>query len=370
MGFNKILALLPLAALASAAHATPLRNDIYINAGLEWDTGLFRQFIPEYRIHVTTVSPSTPPATSIGGIVLVPGFGDSGHIFDKLADQLIANGQADEVFIVDMPSMRGPSTLDVATPDPRQRAYSTSSSGSSSSGGFLPPPTPTSLQQIGVGEYASILDRVLVSLHASHKLKTIAGHSIGGLAIQLLQDWLVGQSSDLLAKYGIQNTVLIASDLPGGISWLEQGYARQLISQQYLVDSKLDAIGKYVATPYTDFIALKFTSAGQIVPGAPDAIDAIAINKPEPYAAAANIAGLDPTGTTTNAVPRIGVHGGLWTNRNLKVVGLSADAFFQQSEVHTLATYLKPGLTETWIENPNAVHGAPYSAPELITPLF
>ena len=343
-----MLLCLPLA--SSLLQAATLQRDLYYNAGdtrIQWN-GEYFAFVHEYRIHVLhvmrTAFPPRPPRT----VVLVPGFGDSGRLFEPLAKALIDGGKAEQVLIIDMPAMFGPSTL-------------------SASGAF----GPRVLGETDVNEYVSIVRDVLSSMQASGiSVTTLAGHSIGGLVIQRLQDDLRRSSSDLLARYGIQNTVLISSDIPGNLEWAGAGFAGPLVTS-LTVDSRLPLIGKYVAVSYESFIQLKFTNlAGAVVSRAPTFLQALDLNKPEPFAAAANIVGLDPTGSTTESRPRLMVQPGLWAGRNLNVVWLSQDGFFTQAEMQALASHLKPGLAATPIDNANAVHAAPYSNPELLLSVF
>ncbi|EKO98593.1 hypothetical protein LEP1GSC057_2265 [Leptospira interrogans str. Brem 329] len=96
------------------------------------------------------------------------------------------------------------------------------------------------------------------------------------------------------------------------------------------------------------------------------------MNVLEPYRAAANIVGLDPSGQTQNAVPRIPVTRGIWSGENLKVVWLDKDVFFTKQETQNLANYLDPGQIGVMvtISDPEAVHGTPFSKPSLLIPLF
>jgi pimeloyl-ACP methyl ester carboxylesterase len=350
MNFFRLALALGLLFASTVLPAATIQRDVYYAAGdsrFQWN-GRYFSLIREYRIHALHVMRTAFPPRTPRTVVVVPGFGDSGKLFEPFAKALIDGGKAEQVFIIDMPSLSGPSTL-------------------STSAAF----GPRVLGETDVEEYVQIVGDVLSSLRASGTTATtLVGHSIGGLVIQRLQSDLRLTGSDVLARYGTQNTVLISSDIPEELAWGGAAFAGPLVTS-LTVDSRLPLIGKYVALSYDSFIQLKFTNfTGTVVEGAPTATQALELNKPEPFAAAANIVGLDPTGATTESRPRMSIPGGLWTGRNLKVVWLSQDGFFAPAEVQALANHLKPGLVAAAVDHPDAVHAAPYSSPELLVPLF
>ncbi|WP_246846846.1 alpha/beta hydrolase [Leptospira barantonii] len=289
------------------------------------------------------------------GILCVHGFGDNSSIFAPLAQRLIATGKATDVYAVDLPGHGGSylSTYPI----------------------FGPPV----YGELSVWEYTDVMQELLYQMTQKEfkNINTIVGHSIGGLVVQLLQDRLVNESSSSLrTSYGIENAVLIASDIPNPLPWAggdlpaDNPYSAKKLVIDFKATSTNILIGNYVDTPDDYFIYSKYSVGGVPVSGAPSAANLPKVKNREPYASAANIVGLDPTARTNNAVPRISVRRNIWNGFNLKVVWLDKDPFFSQAESAGLADYLKAGLSLSVISDSEAVHGTPYSKPDLLLPLF
>lgn len=318
--------------------------------------GVFPIVKYEYAINVVHYTDNSPlfPCTHGKTFLLVHGFGDNGGLFEPLARQLVTSGKACHVYTLDLPA-HGASTVSTD-------AY------------FGPRIWGT----INIAQdYVKVVDQILATMHAQGvKIDTIVGHSTGGLIIQLLQDKYSKQLSSIKAKFGIDNTILIASDIPGALSWasgdapIAAGYAKGLVVSLASNNAALPQQGTLVPLSYQTYIALKFAVNGQAVSGAPTPTEAHALNDAEPYAAAANIVGLDPTGATTNSVPRLPVKPGLWSGMNLTVIWPSQDLFFMQSEMDALAGYLKPATQAIQINDAEAIHAIHYTKPQLLLPYF
>ena len=183
-----------------------------------------------------------------------------------------------------------------------------------------------------------------------------------------------GEVRSLKSKFGIETTLLIASDLPRALPWaagdapIVAGLAKGLVVS--LAQTDPPPYGIRVFLDYPTYLALKYSVNGVPVNSAPTALEAGLLNDPEPYASAANIVGLDPTGSTTNTVPRLFIQPGLWSAFDLKVVWPDKDIFFTQQEMDALADYLKPGTQAIVVSDPEAVHAVQYTRPELLLPLF
>jgi pimeloyl-ACP methyl ester carboxylesterase len=282
------------------------------------------------------------------GVFCIHGLGDNGSQFEPLAAALINADKATDVYMIDLPG----------------HSHSVV-------------PDDTTFGQLDIARYQHTVETVLTLIRTQERrdITTIVGHSYGGLIVQLMQDKLVAQSSSLLAKYNIQNTMLIASDIPQALPWSGQGFGQFLVETLSVFNAFHDFFpGWSVITPFPpandNYIQLKFTANGVAVSGAPTQTALPFVDSAEPYAAAANIVGLDPTHATENTVPRLSVNGGIFNGHNLTVVWLQQDGFFTQAETNGLAQYLQSGLSVTSILDPEAVHGTPYSKPSLLVPLF
>lgn len=200
----------------------------------------------------------------------------------------------------------------------------------------------------------------------------------------MIQSKYRNEDSSLLDTFGIENTILIASDIPSALPWFggdapmsdpnsAKGFVWNFKTERVVETQPFPPqviTGLFVETPDDFYINTKFAVNGVPVTGAPTPAQLEIMTNLEPYKAAANIVGLDPSGQTTNAVSRLSVSPNIWNGFNLKVVWLEKGVFFNQSETQGLAQYLKTGLNAITISDPEAVHGAPFSKPSLFLSLF
>ncbi|EKR65752.1 MULTISPECIES: alpha/beta hydrolase [Leptospira] len=317
-----------------------------------------------YKINVVHYrKPSGGPIIINGKTVLfVHGFGDNSAFFEPLAKELINQGKATHVYIMDLPG-HGASTMTRGTA-----------------------PAPANVSQLSVGNYGDALRALLNQMVGTEKRKitTIVGHSIGGLVIQMIQSRFRDGGSSLLDAFGIENTILIASDIPSALPWFgadapitdpnsAKGFVWSFKTEKVVETQPFPPqviTGFFVETPDDFYINTKFAVNGVPVTGAPTPAQLEVMSNLEPYTAAANIVGLDPSGQTTNAVSRLSVSPNIWNGFNLKVVWLDKGVFFNQSETEGLAQYLKAGSHAITVSDAEAVHGAPFSKPSLFLSLF
>ncbi|MFA4721974.1 alpha/beta fold hydrolase [Leptospira interrogans] len=318
-----------------------------------------------YRLNVIKYSlVQISPNPNLKNVICIHGFGDNSTIYEPLAKELINKGKARNVYILDLPG----------------HGNSTVTQGSAS--------LPKYASDLTLTHYSDPLRALLSQMTVTEgkKIHTIVGHSLGGIVIQLVQNQLVtrGWGGNLLASFGIENTILIASDIPSPLPWYpgdtdmnDPNSAKSLVwnfKVQKIVDSSplypYLIFGYFVESPNDFFIGTKYSVNGVPVSGAPTASEIPLMNNLEPYPAGANVVGLDPSGETTESRPRLSVTQNIWNGFNLKVVWLDKDPFFSQSELQGLAQYLKTGLDVITISDAEAVHGTPYSKPSLLVPLF
>ncbi|EMM98975.1 putative lysophospholipase [Leptospira noguchii str. 1993005606] len=301
---------------------------------------------------------------NLKSVLCVHGFGDNSTIYEPLAKELINKGKARNVYILDLPG----------------HGNSTVTQGSAS--------LPKYASDLTLIHYSDALRALLSEMTVTEgkKIHTIVGHSLGGIVIQLVQNQLVtrGWGGNLLSSFGIENTILIASDIPSPLPWYpgdtdmsDPNSAKSLVWNfkvqkvvYFNVYPPEVVYGNFIDSPDDFFIGTKYSVNGVPVSGAPTASEIPLMNNLEPYPAGANVVGLDPSGETTESRPRLSITQNIWNGFNLKVVWLDKDPFFSQSELQGLAQYLKAGLSVITISDPEAVHGTPYSKPSLLVPLF
>jgi pimeloyl-ACP methyl ester carboxylesterase len=304
----------------------------------------------EYSIHVDSWAAASC-APHGRDVFVVHGFGDNGGLFEPLAGALVESGKACRVLAIDLPA-HGESTVST---DP---AFG-----------------PRVVGELGVADYAAVVDDVLTEIEAANiPVDTIVGHSTGGLIVQRLQASYARTGASLRTKFGIERTILIASDLPRALTWatgdapIQAGLAKGLVVN--LAQTSPPPEGTRVVLDYATYLALKFSVNGVPVASSPSLAIAASINDPEPYAAAANIVGLGPTGQTTNTVPRLSIPPNLWGAEPLTVIWPDKDAFFLHAEMDALANYLKPGTQAIVVSDAEAVHAIAYTKPALLLPYF
>jgi pimeloyl-ACP methyl ester carboxylesterase len=336
-------------AVAPRAQAAYLMQHLTFPAGRAVTIGKAKE--SEYLVNVDSYTKKAPCGAHARNVFMVHGFGDNARLFEPLAAALLDSGKACRVMAMDLPT-HGASHVSPL-------AYF----------------GPVIWGEIGVVDYAKVVDQVLGEIEdAGYPIDTIVGHSTGGLIVQWIQQKYAKTHVSLQSRFGIERTILIASDIPRALPWaagdapIAAGLAKGLTVA--FAQTAPDPIGTRVFLDYNLYIALKFSAAGVPVPSAPDAAAALELNEPEPYAAAANIVGLDPTGDTQDDRPRLDIPPGLWSGYDLKVVWPDQDDFFVQSEDEALADYLKPGTHAIVVSDPEAVHAVQYAKPELLLPFF
>jgi pimeloyl-ACP methyl ester carboxylesterase len=347
--FAATLCLVATLVIAPRAHAGYVRQNLTFPAGKVVIVGKTAQ--SEFLINVDSYVRKAPCGSHARNVFMVHGFGDNARLFEPLAAALLESGKACRVMAIDLPT-HGASRISP------QAYYG-----------------PVIWGAIGVVDYAKVVDQVLGEIEdAGYPVDTIVGHSTGGLIVQWIQAKYAAENASLESRFGIERTILIASDIPGALPWaagdapIAAGLAKGLTVA--FAQTEADPIGTRVFLDYNLYIALKFSAAGVPVPSAPDAATALGLNEPEPYAAAANIVGLDPTGQTQDDRPRLDIPPALWDGYDLEVIWPDQDDFFVQSEDEALAQYLKPGTHAIVVSDPEAVHAVQYTKPELLLPFF
>jgi pimeloyl-ACP methyl ester carboxylesterase len=216
-------------------------------------------------------------------------------------------------------------------------------------------PAGASYGELGIAHYAAAVRAVLDALAAEGvRVRTIAGHSMGGLVVQVLQAGLIADGSDLGRAYRIDDAVLIASSLPAavhaGCGAVDPAPALAL-----------PMVGEVVALPDVAWRALFFADpSGGTIRGAPDLSTVARYNAVESGAAIAQI--LDPAAAP--ALPAALFDG---ARLRLTVLAHAADPFARSDSQRCLQRYLsgEPGAAGFVVmDGPGAVHDAHVSSPD------
>jgi pimeloyl-ACP methyl ester carboxylesterase len=218
-----------------------------------------------------------------------------------------------------------------------------------------------------LADYVTAIAAALDGLEAAGlRPHAIAGHSMGGLLIQMLQQRLLDAGTDLQRRHGIHQAVLLASVGPAPLPWefVDGGTAAALLGQLVTFDP---ALGLVAVIPDALFPGLFFTDLdGNLVAGAPTPAEVAALgyNAPEPLLAALNLVGAPP-------LAREEIDPGIFARRHgtrLSVVSYQEDVLIRPSESALLADHLTGdgSATVVVVTGPDTVHDLHLSAPELL----
>lgn len=198
--------------------------------------------------------------------------------------------------------------------------------------------------------------------------RSIIGHSMGGLVMEMMQERLLSQGKSLRSRYGIVSAVGLAPSTPAPLPWAfaDSGAAGQLFGPLVVVDGVRGATFSMDASTWQ---ASFFTSTtGELAAGAPSVedIDALGWNVPEALVAGLQVVGAPP-------MPSRGfVSAGAFAPSKrtvLTLIHLSEDLLALESE--DLAAYQHltgdaSGNLFITVDNPEAVHDMHVSDPGLL----
>jgi pimeloyl-ACP methyl ester carboxylesterase len=198
--------------------------------------------------------------------------------------------------------------------------------------------------ELTIDDNVSVVIQAIDALRAQHVApQAIMGHSMGGLAIQAVQQALLAKRSSLLSM-GIVSAILLAPVPTHGQPWTRNPAGGDL-SQFVVADA---ALGNYVALPPPVWIASAFsTTAGATAPNAPSpqqVSDANYIGV-EPLTTLLQLTEATvplPTGGTL-ALERPSVDSGIFSLRHgtrLTVLSFSEDVLVPAADLDDLYRYL------------------------------
>jgi pimeloyl-ACP methyl ester carboxylesterase len=214
-------------------------------------------------------------------------------------------------------------------------------------------PTGARYGDLGVAHYAAAVDAVLVALAGDGvRVRTIVGHSMGGLVVQQVQAALVAAGTDLRRAYAIDDALLIASSLPAAV---HAGCGEP----PGLELAPSPPAGEVVALPDLAWRALFFTDrTGATIRGAPDLTTVARYNSDESGVAIEQILGI--------GAPELPP--GLFDGERVRLTVLAhaGDPFARSESQRCLHRYLssEPGDAGFVVMGgPGAIHDAHVSSP-------
>lgn len=173
--------------------------------------------------------------------------------------------------------------------------------------------------------------------------QSIVGHSQGGLLVQMLQQRLIDQGTNLHRAFDISRATLLAPTPPAALPWnlVDSGEATALL-QNFLVADP--ALGNIFLFPGAVFPGLFFTNfSGEVAPGTPDIATLNSYAAPEPLISSLELTGLPPIPQRPQIEPNIFMEQGMRTALHgtaLRVISFSNDGLVLSNEARQIYMYL------------------------------
>ncbi|MCP4135758.1 MAG: alpha/beta fold hydrolase [bacterium] len=128
---------------------------------------------------------------------------------------------------------------------------------------------------LSLDDYSQVVIKTLQKLRCYYGIKVdiITAHSMGAIVLQMVQQELINQGTNLRWRFGIKSVLMLAPVLPKEIDWelADSGNAAALISPYVTTSTEL---GYHIALPAAVWPAFFFTNSnGDVAPGAPSATE-------------------------------------------------------------------------------------------------
>jgi pimeloyl-ACP methyl ester carboxylesterase len=231
--------------------------------------------------------------------------------------------------------------------------------------GQSPPPSGALFGELTLDDYATAVVDVLGRLPAQGiRPRTIVGHSMGGMVIQLAQQALVDDGSSLWDAFHIGHAVLLSPAIPAAVPWTfrDDPEGPALISMFLQQDPVL---GPIIDFPPEVFVSVVFTTLEGILASnamTPEEVAATGWMNPESLAASGPLLGLP-----SYDAPE--VDSGIFADElgtQLDLVAFEQDTVILATDLGPLFSYLSgkpvgPGFAT--VTGEIATHGLPQSDP-------
>lgn len=206
--------------------------------------------------------------------------------------------------------------------------------------GQSPPPRGALYGELNGDDYVQAILASLDRLQSVHKIRarTVMGHSMGGVLIQMTQQALLDQGSSLRDALKIDHAILLAPSLPAAVPWgVSDGGVADAFAAIFGVTTT--DLGPIMSVPPAFWATVYFQNlAGAVVPGTPTGPEAEALGyvAPESLDAFAQVTGCmgqtRPEVSAAIFAPELGTDLDIVTNEN--------DPFVRPEENTALYDYL------------------------------
>jgi pimeloyl-ACP methyl ester carboxylesterase len=198
--------------------------------------------------------------------------------------------------------------------------------------------------------------------------RSVIGHSMGGLILQMMQERLITQGKTLRSRYGIFSAVGLSPSTPAPLAWTfaDSGAAVQVLGPMVAID---ELRGATFTIDTNTWIGIFFTNrSGELAAGAPSAeeVDTLGWNVPEGLVAGLHLVGAPPMPSR----PVVSAGAFAPSKRTaFTLIHLGEDAFSLESEDFALYQHLtgdSSGALFMTVDDPEAVHNVHISNPHLL----
>ena len=192
--------------------------------------------------------------------------------------------------------------------------------------------------------------------------RSLIAHSQGTMVVQMAQQRLVSQGSNVRKRYGIQEVTLLAPTMPAALPWefVRNGTAAFLIGNFYKPELGIVAVDDAL---WSWVFFSRFNGGATVAEApAPATVTGLGYNAPEPAYSASQLVGLAPF--TRPAIDR-GIFAGVLGTR-LVVVAFEEDQLIRPAEADALFSWLtadRNGHKFSVVTGPSSVHDMFLSAP-------
>jgi pimeloyl-ACP methyl ester carboxylesterase len=276
-------------------------------------------------------------------VFAVPGYGHTAASYGPLAERVLRQTRASAFVAMDLPG-HGESGL------PYGRAQ------------FL-------YADLSMDDYATAMLGALDALHGRERSDVLVGHSMGGGVIQIAQQRLLDQGTDLRGRHHVSSVLALAPSIPAELPWgLSDVGASIALSEPFLVETP--ELGAHYDYPKEVWVPLFFSTPGGVVPPTaptPEEAEALGYIATEPQRALFHLAGHPAAGYARPSIDE-----GLFSpahRTELVLVAYSADVLFPITEQAALDTYLRGasgGADFIVVEDPYATHETHVHDPQLL----
>ncbi len=206
--------------------------------------------------------------------------------------------------------------------------------------GDSPAPQGALYGELSADDYVTAILGSLDRLHSDHQVqpRSIMGHSMGGVLIQMTQQALLDEGTTLRDAFGVEHALMLAPSMPAAVPWgaSDNGVAAAFAA---IFGVTTPELGAHMSIPADFWATVYFQNlSGNVAPGTPSGAQATALGyvAPESMIAFSQVTGVAPL-TRPEVDPGVFAQG---LGTDLDIVTCEEDPFVRPEENADLYEYL------------------------------